>query len=82
MPGYELTAKTARQHAGTRKKEKEKRKAQSQTHMSKSTTKHRHTHSHTCAHKHTAAVMRVDRDRHGDKTTFCILSCETPQEYS
>lgn len=34
------------------------------------------------AHKHAAAVMRVYRDRHRDKTTFCVLSCETPQEYS
>lgn len=41
-----------------------------------------HTHTHTYTHKHTAAVMRVYRDRHGDKTTFCVLSCETPQEYS
>lgn len=40
------------------------------------------THRLAHAHIHTAAVMRVYRDRHRDKTTFCILSCETPLEYS
>lgn len=60
------------------------------TQKKKSTITHTHTHlqvhnqnrTHTYVHKHTAAVMRVYCDRHGDKTTFCVLSCETPQEYS
>lgn len=76
MPSYKLTGKTARQHASARKK----RKARTRT--PKYTTKHTHTHSRTHARKHAAAVLRVCGDRHGDKTTFCVLSCETPQEYS
>lgn len=78
MPSYKLTGKTARQHASARKK----RKARTRT--PKYTTKHTHTlrHTHTVTRKHAAAVPRVCGDRHGDKTTFCVLSCETSQEYS
>lgn len=43
---------------------------------------HAGAHAHTHARKHAAAVTRVCGDRHGDQTTFCVLSCETPQEYS
>ena len=42
MPGYELTGKTARQHASTKKKEKH-----SHTYTRKCTTRHTHTHTHT-----------------------------------
>ena len=81
-----------REDSETTCQHKKKRKAQpyTRTHTCKRTTRHTrarvcahtHTHTHTHAHKHTAAVTRVYRDRHGDKTTFCVLSCETPQEYS
>lgn len=86
MPGYELTGKTARQHASVR--EKRERGwgggSKARTPTPEYTSKHTQarTHAHTHARKHAAAVTRVCGDRHGDQTTFCVLSCETPQEYS
>lgn len=83
MPGYELTGKTARQHASVREKRERgwwgEKSTDAHTRVHEQTQAG--THAHTHARKHAAAVTRVCGDRHGDQTTFCVLSCETPQEY-
>lgn len=59
--------------------QEKKKKSEESTGMH--TRVHNQTHAHTCTETRSCSYKGVCGDRHGDKTTFCVLSCETPQEY-